>query len=88
MGWVKISGLTEYTEERKAQLRYPVTVREGTKDAETGKELMPWEYGMGDQKGEFVKIGNELGSFLVNKKDIVYPSTQKTTDRLWGEWDE
>ena len=87
MGWVKISGLTEYTEERKAQLRFPVSVREGTKDVETGKELMQTDYAQGKQEGEFVKIGNEMGIFQVNKKDIVYPSTQKTTDKIMGEWE-
>ena len=88
MGWVKISGLTEYTEENKALLRYPVTVKEGCKDAETGKELMPWEYALGAQTGEYVEIGNEAGSFLVKPGDIIYPSTVKTTDTIWGEWEE
>ena len=88
MGWVKISGLTEYTEENKALLRYPVTVKEGCKDAETGKELMPWEYALGTQIGEYVPIGNEAGRFLVKPEDIIYPSTVKTTDTIWGEWEE
>ena len=88
MGWVKIPGLTEYTEENKALLRYPVTVKEGCKDAETGKELMPWEYALGAQTGEYVKIGNEAGSFLVKPEDIIYPSTVKTTDGIWGEWEK
>ena len=88
MGWVKISGLTEYTEENKALLRFPVTVKEGCKDAETGKELQRFEYAMGDPDGEYVRIGNEFGSFTVKVKDIVYPSTTKTTDRIWGEWEK
>ena len=87
MGWVKISGLTEYTEERKAQLLFPVTVREGCKDVETGKELMQIEYGRSAQEGEYVGIGNEFGSFKVKAEDIRYPDTQKTTDRIWGEWE-
>ena len=88
MGWVKVSGLTEYTEENKALLRYPVTVKEGCKDAETGKELMPWEYALGAHTGEYVEIGNEAGSFLVKPEDIIYPSTVKTTDGIWGAWEE
>ena len=88
MGWVKISGLTEYTEENKALLRFPVTVKEGSKDAETGKELQRFEYAMGDPDGEYVRIGNEFGSFTVKVEDIVYPSTTKTTDRIWGEWEK
>ena len=88
MGWVKVSGLTEYTEEMKALLRYPVTVREGCKDVETGKELGQYDYARSNPEGEVVEIGNEFGVFKVKPEDIVYPSTKKTTDERWGEWEE
>ena len=69
-------------------LLYPVTVQKGCKDVETGKELMQYEYGLGEREGEYVRIGNEFGSFKVKLEDILYPDTKKTTDTLWGQWEE
>ena len=41
IGWVKLTDLTEYAEENRDLLSYPIQLTEGCKDIETG-ELINW----------------------------------------------
>lgn len=73
MGWVKLTDLMEYTEENYQLLRYPVKVREGCVDLETG-EPVEWDAFAVDYVDGYAIVGREGGrSYKVSPSDIIYP---------------
>lgn len=76
-GWVKISDLMEYTEDNYRLLRYPVQVREGCVDLDTG-EPVEWDAFCVDYIGDCAEVSREGGrSYRVSPDDIVYPGFMK-----------
>ena len=73
MGWVKVTDLMEYTEENYQLLRYPVKVREGCVDIETG-EPVEWDTFMVNYVDDYAIVSREGGrSYKVLPSEIIYP---------------
>lgn len=77
IGWVEISDLIEYTEENYRLLRYPVQVREGCVDLDTG-ETVRWDAFCVDYYEDYAVVGREGGrDYRVSVDDILYPDFTK-----------
>ena len=78
MGWVKESDLTEYTEDVKEKLLFPVDVSDDCKDIDTGEVVEQDDWKITSIEGDCVDIVRVGGrSNRVKLKDIVYPDTDK-----------
>ena len=77
IGWVKLSDLTEYTEENRELLYYPVYLSEDCKDIETGEQIN-WTKAAVEYTEDYAIISAEGGStHKVKKECIVYPEYTK-----------
>lgn len=77
IGWVEVSDLLEYTEENYRLLRYPVQVKEGCVDLDTG-EPVEWDAFCVDYYEDYAVLGREGGrSYRVSPDDIIYPDITK-----------
>ena len=77
IGWVKLIDLTEYTEENRDLLTYPIQLTEDCKDIETG-ELINWTRAAVEYAEDYAIISSEGGrSHKVKKECIVYPEYTK-----------
>lgn len=77
IGWVKLTDLTEYAEENRDLLSYPIQLTEGCKDIETG-ELINWTRAAVEYAEDYAIISSEGGrSHKVKKECIVYPEYTK-----------
>ena len=78
MGWVKESDLTEYTEDVKEKLLFPVDVSDDCKDIDTGEKVEKDDWKIEAIEGDYVKIFRVGGrTNRVKLEDIVYPDTDK-----------
>lgn len=76
IGWVKVSGLTEYTEDTKEKLLFPVNVSDDCKDMDTEEKVEKDEWRITSFEGEYVTITRVGGrNNKVKPEDIVYPDT-------------
>ena len=82
MGWVKLTDLMEYTEENYQLLRYPVKVKEGSVDLETG-ESVEWDAFSVDYVDNYAIVTREGGrSYKVSPSDIIYPESVNNEDEI------
>ena len=80
LGWVKESDLTEYTEDVKEKLLFPVDVSDDCKDIDTGEKVEKDDWKIEAIEGDYVKIFRVGGrTNRVRREDIVYPNTIKVT---------
>lgn len=83
VGWVPFRELTEYSEENKHLLRYPVQLKEGCKDLDTGDEVK-WDNVLVTYEEDYAIVSWEGGhNHRVSPDDIVYPDVKTVnTERL------
>ena len=78
IGWVKVSDLTEYTNDTKEKLLFPVTVSADCKDIDTGEKVDDNDWKITSMEGEIITITKVGGiDHKVKLEDIVYPDTFK-----------
>lgn len=78
IGWVKVSDLTEYTNDTKEKLMFPVNVSVDCKDIDTGEKVVNDDWRITSIEGENVNITKVGGIYnKVKLEDIVYPATFK-----------
>ena len=78
IGWVKVSDLTEYTNDTKEKLLFPVTVTADCKDIDTGEKVDDNDWKITSIEGEIITITKVGGiDHKVKLEDIVYPDTFK-----------
>lgn len=81
IGWVKVSDLTEYTNDTKEKLLFPVTVSADCKDIDTGEKVDDDDWKITSIEGEIVTITRVGGrDQKVRLEDIVYPDTFKAAE--------
>ena len=82
IGWVKVSDLTEYTNDTKEKLLFPVTVSADCKDIDTGEKVDDNDWKITSIEGEIITI-TKVGGIdrKVKLEDIVYPDTFKAAAR-------
>lgn len=81
IGWVKVSDLTEYTNDTKDKLLFPVDVSSDCKDVDTGEKVSSDDWLITSIEGEIVNITRVGGrSNKVKLEDIVYPDTFKAVE--------
>ncbi len=81
IGWVKVSDLTEYTNDTKEKLMYPVNVSVDCKDIATGEKVDSDDWRITSIEGENVTITRVGGrDNKVKLEDIVYPDTFKVAE--------
>lgn len=81
IGWVKVSDLTEYTNDTKEKLTFPVNVTDGCKDIETGEKVEKDDWRITSVEKEYVNIMRVGGrNNKVKPEDIVYPDTVKPAE--------
>ncbi len=81
IGWVKVSDLTEYTNDTKEKLLFPVTVSADCKDIDTGEKVDDNDWKITSIEGknaDIVKVGGICHK--VKLEDIVYPDTFKAAE--------
>jgi predicted small secreted protein len=81
IGWVKVSDLTEYTNDTKEKLLFPVTVSADCKDIDTGEKVDDNDWKITSIEGEIITI-TKVGGIdrKVKLEDIVYPDTFKAAE--------
>lgn len=81
IGWVKVSDLTEYTDDIKEKLLFPVTVSVDCKDIDTGEKVADDDWRITSVEGKIVTI-TKVGGIdrKVRLEDIVYPDTSKALE--------
>ena len=78
IGWVKVSDLTEYTNDTKEKLLFPVTVSADCKDIDTGEKVDDNDWKITSIEGKIITITKVGGiDHKVKLEDIVYPDTFK-----------
>ena len=81
IGWVKVSDLTEYTNDTKEKLLFPVTVTADCKDIDTGEKVDDNDWKITSIEGEIITITKVGGiDHKVKLEDIVYPDTFKAAE--------
>lgn len=81
IGWVKVSDLTEYTNDTKEKLMFPVNVSAGCKDIATGEKVANDDWRITSIEGKNVNITKVGGIYhKVKLEDIVYPDTFKVAE--------
>lgn len=81
IGWVKVSDLTEYTNDTKEKLTFPVSVSDDCKDIDTGEKVEKDDWRITSIEGELVNITRVGGrDNKVKLEDIVYPDTIKVAE--------
>ena len=81
IGWVKVSDLTEYTNDTKEKLLFPVTVSADCKDIDTGEKVDDNDWKITSMEGEIITITKVGGiDHKVKLEDIVYPDTFKAVE--------
>lgn len=81
IGWVKVSDLTEYTNDTKEKLLFPVTVSADCKDIDTGEKVDDDDWKITSIEGEIITITRVGGrDQKVRLEDIVYPDTYKAAE--------
>lgn len=81
IGWVKVSDLTEYTNDTKEKLMFPVDVSVDCKDVDTGEKVSNDDWRITSIEGENVNITKVGGIYnKVKLEDIVYPDTFKDAE--------
>ena len=81
IGWVKVSDLTEYTNDTKEKLLFPVTVSADCKDIDTGEKVDDNDWKITSMEGEIITITKVGGiDHKVKLEDIVYPDTFKAAE--------
>ncbi len=81
IGWVKVSDLTEYTNDTKEKLTFPVSVSDDCKDIDTGEKVVKDDWRITSIEGEHVNITRVGGIYnKVKLEDIVYPDTTKVAE--------
>ena len=81
IGWVKVSDLTEYTNDTKEKLLFPVTVSADCKDIDTGEKVDDDDWKITSFEGEIITITRVGGrDQKVRLEDIVYPDTYKAAE--------
>ncbi len=77
IGWVRVSDLMEYKEDNYQLLRYPVTLKEGSIDLETG-EIVELTQVSVDYIDDYAIVRAEGGrSHEVDPDSIIYPPFEK-----------
>ena len=81
IGWVKVSDLTEYTNDTKEKLLFPVNVSVDCKDIDTGEKVADDDWRITSIEGKIVTI-TKVGGIdqKVRLEDIVYPDTFKVAE--------
>lgn len=81
IGWVKVSDLTEYTNDTKEKLLFPVNVSVDCKDIDTGEKVADDDWRITSVEGKIVTITKVGGiDHKVRLEDIVYPDTFKSAE--------
>ena len=81
IGWVKVSDLTEYTNDTKEKLMFPVNVSVSCKDIDTGEEVANDDWRITSIEGKNANITKVGGIYnKVKLEDIVYPDTFKVAE--------
>ena len=78
IGWVKVSELMEYGEDNYHLLTYPVELKEGTTDLQTGKEAHMDHFKItqiGDDRVSVVSAGGR--GYEVAPQAVIYPAFEK-----------
>ena len=80
VGWVPFREFTEYTEENKHLLRYPVQLKEGCVDLDTGEEVK-WDNVLVTFEEDYAIVSWEGGhNHRVSPDDIVYPDVKTVNE--------
>ena len=81
IGWVKVSDLTEYTDDTKEKLLFPVNVSVDCMDIDTGEKVDDDDWRITSVEGKIVTI-TKVGGIdrKVKLEDIVYPDTFKAAE--------
>ncbi len=80
VGWVPFREFTEYTEENKHLLRYPVQLKEGCVDLDTGEEVK-WDNVLVTFEEDYAIVRWEGGhNHRVSPDDIVYPDVKTVNE--------
>ncbi len=80
VGWVPYRDLEVYTEENKHLLRYPVHLRDGTVDLDTGEEVK-WDEVLVEYEDDYAIVMWEGGNIhKVSVDSIVYPDVHEINE--------
>ena len=78
IGWVKLSALMEYGEDNYHLLRYPVGLKEGTIDLQTGQKFHMDDFKIWNISNDRVSVTSAGGrGYEVDLQDVVYPAFEK-----------
>lgn len=78
IGWVKVSELMEYGEDNYHLLTYPVELKEGTTDLQTGKKAHMDHFKITQIGDDCVSVVSEGGQgYEVAPQAVVYPAFEK-----------
>lgn len=81
IGWVKVSDLTEYTNDTKEKLMFPVNVSVDCRDIDTGEKVANDDWRITSIEGKNVNITKVGGIYnKVKLEDIIYPDTFKVAE--------